>query len=1094
MTPMPTAIGSSPLNTTLFNSTIPEGELPLTPRVTPAYAVGGVILIGTGLGYGLAGIRSNWVHSFMAAAYLASLGTSILILYVMTPPISNAIQGAYLIAIVCTGLLLGGAALVFKEITECLGSLLGGFCLSMWLLTLSSGGLVHQTGPKVGIILAVTLGAFATYFSRWTRSYALMACISFAGATAAVLGIDCFSQAGLKEFWAYIWALNDHLFPLGVDTYPVTKGIKVELVATILLFIAGMMSQLKLWRVIQKKRDQRERQRAEGQRAAEREDLNIGQHVERMTYRERRQWERVYGDGAEKGFADSGVGDTGSEGKLASRGTLVRSSRVVSPTSNDGQFQMVEIPLDDDGVPSRRRTVLFQNTRAARASARRSQAGLEAGHASESDNPGADVPKIWVVGSNGEARFDEAARTSSTFLPQPKVVPLPFTVPIGDEDDVLDDGSSVGAHVEGYGENRSLPESRRNSLAKRLSIGSGKILRSLSQRSRAQTVATVEGGGESSEDLVLSTQSRLNDDNSSLAATLDDLSSEGMGSDTGMEGSRRYSDVEPPLSQELRKREEKSTQSWLSPSASLSGDLRLSTAEGDSSRPQSGMAEEDVTVRAPSEKPVGDEIVGSPSLEDAAGSLEGPYSASLRSKSYVSVESRPALLKPEHLPQPLSRVALSYRTNEWAKHLSHAEAPEPDNQQGKQNPGSAVEPVVEEPAAPVDVEELQKTADNAVRPVAAPRSASAMSNHSAAPQPISRTNSKASLSQAESRNISPTGQSFPSQVHKNPKRGASNRRPSAQLPAEAIAEEDDGEVMVSSSPTVPEEEGTTSATRSTSSSPSPVEPIQISRSASGSNLNPARPPVPGVVSYSSPQTLIGQRELLLRNKSQASFYLSPTPEPSNLATIHSLASSDAGSIYNHPVGLGLPSSVRTSLENNPDLDDLPLSQRRHILRQSSIDLPPPQQSYQHPANVASTANFDSHQPIHRRVSGAYVPTEAARQAQLANFRTSVQAELRQGTAFAGPGYGAPGNAGWNTSAANIYGAGAGGWNADVKRSVDQQRNFLMSQKEAEARRREMERVSRERSNAEFEERMRTGELLGAHRDAMRRLQGGVRDL
>ncbi|OIW33871.1 hypothetical protein CONLIGDRAFT_559635, partial [Coniochaeta ligniaria NRRL 30616] len=209
--------------------TIPEGALPLTPRITPAFAVGGVILIGTGAGYGFVGIKSNWVHSFMAAAYLASIGTSILILYVMTPPISNSIQGAYLVAIVCTGLVLGGAALVFKEITECLGSILGGFCLSMWLLTLGSGGLVHQTGAKVGFILAFTLAAFATYFSRWTRHYALMACISFAGATAAVLGIDCFSQAGLKEFWAYIWALNDHLFPLGVETYPLTRGIKVEL-------------------------------------------------------------------------------------------------------------------------------------------------------------------------------------------------------------------------------------------------------------------------------------------------------------------------------------------------------------------------------------------------------------------------------------------------------------------------------------------------------------------------------------------------------------------------------------------------------------------------------------------------------------------------------------------------------------------------------------------------------------------------------------------------------------------------------------------------------------------------------------------------
>jgi hypothetical protein len=271
--------------------------------------------------------------------------------------------------------------------------------------------------------------------------------------------------------------------------------------------------------------------------------------------------------------------------------------------------------------------------------------------------------------------------------------------------------------------------------------------------------------------------------------------------------------------------------------------------------------------------------------------------------------------------------------------------------------------------------------------------------------------------------------------------------------------------------------------------------MQISASASTSYLNLTRPPVPGVVSYSSPQTLIGKRELLLRNKSQASFYAPATADPGLLTTIHSQPSSEAGSIRTHPPGLGIASSSRTSLENNPDLDDLPLATRRQILRQSSLDLPSPQrQAYLNLTNSASTANFDSHQPIHRRASGGYVPTEAARQAQLASFRTSVQADLRQGTAFAGSAYGAPGNTSWNTSSTRVYGAGVGGWDADVKRSVDQQRAFLMGQKEAEARAREMERVERERTNAEFEERMRTGELLGAHRDAMRRLQGGVRDL
>lgn len=123
----------------------------------------------------------------------------------MNPPVSNAVQGGYLVAIFCTGLIFGGLALIFKEITEGLGCFLGGFCISMWLLSLKSGGLLSSTGPKIGLIAALIVGFYALSFSHYTRSYGLIASTAFSGATAIMLGIDCFSRAGLKEFWLYIW-------------------------------------------------------------------------------------------------------------------------------------------------------------------------------------------------------------------------------------------------------------------------------------------------------------------------------------------------------------------------------------------------------------------------------------------------------------------------------------------------------------------------------------------------------------------------------------------------------------------------------------------------------------------------------------------------------------------------------------------------------------------------------------------------------------------------------------------------------------------------------------------------------------------------
>ena len=70
-------------------------------------------------------------------AYLTSLSVTVLIVYVMNPPVQDAIQGAYVTAAIITGCVIGGIAVVFPEVTEGLGCLLGGFCLSMWC-TLSS--------------------------------------------------------------------------------------------------------------------------------------------------------------------------------------------------------------------------------------------------------------------------------------------------------------------------------------------------------------------------------------------------------------------------------------------------------------------------------------------------------------------------------------------------------------------------------------------------------------------------------------------------------------------------------------------------------------------------------------------------------------------------------------------------------------------------------------------------------------------------------------------------------------------------------------------------------------------------------------------
>lgn len=182
-----------------------EVKLPIEPTITPALGIAGVLLIGTGIAFNIIGIKHQWLLVFLSAAYLTSLSITVLIIYVMTPPVSDAIQGAYMVAAVVTGLIFGAICLVFKEMTEGFGCLIGGFCIAMWFLVLKPGGLIASTTGRAIMIGACSAVAWSLAFSQYTRNYGLIGCTAFAGAMITMLGIDCFSRAGLKEFWLYIW-------------------------------------------------------------------------------------------------------------------------------------------------------------------------------------------------------------------------------------------------------------------------------------------------------------------------------------------------------------------------------------------------------------------------------------------------------------------------------------------------------------------------------------------------------------------------------------------------------------------------------------------------------------------------------------------------------------------------------------------------------------------------------------------------------------------------------------------------------------------------------------------------------------------------
>jgi hypothetical protein len=1023
-------------------ATLTPNKLPIEPQITPGFAVSGVILILSGVVYTLVGIKNKWLHVFISAAYLASVSVTVLVLYVMNPPISNAVQGAYVVAAVMTGLILGGAAIVFTEMTEGLGCLLGGFCFSMWLLVLQPGGLLTATSSKAIFIASFTLAGFSTSFSHYTRPYGLIISISFSGATAVVLGLDCFSRAGLKEFWAYLWALNSNLFPLGATSYPLTRGIRVEIAAIVVIFLAGIVSQMKLWKVIKERREQRAAEKLQDERNMEQEEENVGRRIEDANAQERNQWEAVYGDKdrVKLSSRDSGVGEMDSQNKGApSTVTTVRRSGsedniemapMQSPTlttgaglvMTNGQEGAITVRVARDPEPEPERdengnVIAPPSNRNSLVSPRSSIIQKQ------------DGEQTWVVGSDGEARLErrpsrrDVKRKSGPTL-SPDVVPLPFKVPEGEAMD--DDRSSIATFADEDQEHQ-----HRRSPSKRLSAASALIQR-LSRRSLRNSLNRLSSGeGVSTEELVIPVDE--DDRASSIAATMD-----GMSDDEDVRSVRSSLRQAPDTSEAALHPENAAVNADAKPSdEEIKASSRLAVPETTAtSKPTS-----DVTVAADIPKAeAGTEKVedagqekSQPSIQRSLTSSTDPKTADGEALLVVqktrkagsvtsAVNSKPASISKDRLPPQLSKVVMSYRTNEWAKHLSTADAPEFEELKMAEYPVE-VPSSVTETAAPVNVEELQQTPQNATPPPA-PRSVSQTSTQNL--QPLTRSSSMKSRVEP-----SPTAKLSPQDL------GRSSSQHSYGPPS------------AHSNPTA----------RGFRSIPQTYTPRSIVESPKEGNFPP---PVNRFVSpqtqapFGSSPTLMGKRDSMVRTKSNSLYQnhqsLSSTPELSyqypqytsgSASRAASRAGSDAGSIYNYP---------NTNAIMYDDDEEMPLSARRDLIRQSSLmQIANPVPS----AMQNSPVPFDSHQPRRSFVA----PPPAVREQQMASWRASVHHELHSGVM---PGV-----------------------------SIERQRSALWHERQQEEQRKALEERRRGERDSAFDERMRRGDMLDAHREALRKMQAAA---
>jgi Domain of unknown function (DUF4203) len=1011
--------------------------LPLTPKITPALAVAGVFLILTGLLYTFIGIKNRWVQIFLSSAYLTSLSVTVLLVYVMNPPVGPAIQGAYLVAAFMTGVIFGVGALVFKEVTEGLGCLLGGFCLSMWLLALRSGGTLRSTGDKAIFITVFTVAVYALSFNRRTRPYGLIGATSFAGATAAVLGFDCFTRAGLKEFWLYIWSLNDKLFPINTNTYPITRGIKVELAVTVLICFLGVMSQLKLWIVIKDRRQKKDDMHLGNERERNQTEEAIGRRLEEGNERERAQWELIYGDNEDSkrsSHMDSGLG---TEEKNSLRKTSMSIKEVVQGGScnEEAKPEPEKIattikPITED-APASEPELLNEKPM-------NSSLGLTSGK---------DASNMPPLNSTASRMF--ATETSESPAPSPALpTPLPFTIPSAAEPEKFGDGIMPNAaEVERNSRVDSESLSCKQADANSVTSSDNAIVNPYAPHSKTSSVAaTINDDWE--EPVILAT-----DQKDPVPTGTKDLLETSTPPEaviaTDFQHLGPEDDVRPgqlakasPAHACLSTGEDSDPEEFQRP---LEGDPKPKVGQYASSSNYDNNGVE-TTTRSSRSRPT----VPESQTEDSQVQDFGHKSSKRLSQGAASTTGSLTKGVLDRVPSQLSHVVMKYRTNEWAKHIYTANEPEFDEPEVIPEGAKEDFPMhLIERCEPPEVEEFQQTA--VVTPQPETREPT-----SAMPSPPPTVLNRTFSGKSSTSNTQVPSVRFSSDIMARPDMLGVLSPQQEQGNASAI-DVSRSATGISQPPLL--------ATRNFRSISTPVLDQTLVNSPIDENAEAEfRPSVRPTISplQSAGSTLLAQRDSFLRTKhhqlptrnaaspTEMMYSQPPIRSTSRLSLIEEAGLRSASRLSNFEdddPNLPIRSANRLSLLSVDD-ENMPLSRRKAIIQQQAVTSVPE-------TRLATIDNFDAHLP--KRSSSAM--SVQKRDSMFASWRESMRQEVSLGLV--------------------------------PDETVDTRRADMLMEKRQSRMSQQYSEATKINQETAFEQAMRRGDMQELHKEAMRKMQANA---
>ncbi|KAJ3563210.1 hypothetical protein NP233_g9088 [Leucocoprinus birnbaumii] len=233
------------------------------PLVDPGFGVLGAILILTGLPSAFWGHKNRWTSFFLTGFYTFALTCCVLIIsYGVLPavnPPSKTLRGMFVLASCIAGFAGGGIAIFFwKGARYCIGAW-GGFALGLFIQCFHNGGVIKPIGYRWILYIGKSSRLGVVGFTLSTipkiHYHVLLISTAFVGSSAFILGVDCYTTAGLKEF--YMWNLGyQSLFPKFTQNgiqFPVSQTMQIEMGLIAAVALMGIAVQLRIMKILRRK-------------------------------------------------------------------------------------------------------------------------------------------------------------------------------------------------------------------------------------------------------------------------------------------------------------------------------------------------------------------------------------------------------------------------------------------------------------------------------------------------------------------------------------------------------------------------------------------------------------------------------------------------------------------------------------------------------------------------------------------------------------------------------------------------------------------------------------------------------------------------